>query len=229
MTEAAATTETKPAATAAAATTETKPAATTTETKPAATTETKPATAETTLASAKPEETKPGETKPSAPEKYEPFKFPDGWQENKEVMDSATALFKEAGLSQDHAQKLIDIYSGAITKAQQASRDNYVTTRKGWHDEIRADKDIGSGNEKIIKPEVSASISKLIDGHLGGEKFREALNVTGAGDHPAVIRALAQVAKLLTEGGHVAGEPSKGDARQKTPGARLWPNLAKES
>src|SRR5262245_3138783 len=52
-----------------------------------------------------------GETPPEgAPEKYEAFKLPEGYEFDKDSLTSAQALFKELNLPQASAQKLVDMY-----------------------------------------------------------------------------------------------------------------------
>ena len=57
------------------------------------------------------------------------------------------------------------------------------------------------------------------------------MNVTGAGNHPAFVRAFWKLAQQVTEGGHVAGRGPSPEG-QKAPGemprtaaSTLYPNL----
>ena len=62
-------------------------------------------------------------------------------------------------------------------------------------------------------------ISRGIDGVLGqelGAEFRKAMDFTGAGNHPAVVKGLAKAFTMLTEGGHVPGDVSKGKQNMAT-------------
>lgn len=166
-----------------------------------------------------------------APEKYEPFKAPEGQELSAELVESATGLFKELNVSQEGAQKLVDFYNDQITKAAQAPYDTFVETRKGWRQEIATDKVLGDGKGDL-KPEVKASFSAMI-GSLPTEvqtAFKEAMVVTGAGDHPAFNRAFYHFAQAFAEGKPVkAGGPTgnSGEA-QKTGAQSLYPNLPSE-
>lgn len=168
------------------------------------------------------EEGKKEESKAGAPEKYEPFNLPEGFEANEEVMTEARAVFKELGLSQETAQKLVDFHAKQATAAANAPVEYWKQMQKDWVAEIKADKDLGG---KI--PEVRATISKAID-QLGdlAVPFREAMDLTGAGNNPAFFRAFYKFAQLLTEGAHVSGGgPSK--AGQLAPGATEKPTAAK--
>lgn len=175
-------------------------------------TETKPAEA---LASPpvdpKAPEAKPGETlltdkkdaPAGAPEKYEDFKVPEGYTLNGDDAKAATELFKEMNLNQDQAQKLVDFYSEKFVSAAKAPFNAYQNMRKEWQDAAKADPDIGS---KL--PQVKATVAKAIDalGDTGLAKdFREAMDLTGAGDHPAFIKTIYKLASLVAEGSLVTG------------------------
>lgn len=167
-------------------------------------------------------ETKP-EEKPAtaAPEKYEDFKLPEGVKVSDAVLGEATGLFKELGLSQDAAQRLVDFH----VKQQQAAADagprEYERVRAGWRDEIVSDPALGDG--KALKAEVSATIGRAIDamGEKAAAEFREAMSLTGGGDNPAIFRGILALAKLATEGRPVE---AKGPAPTSPPGR---PSLAK--
>lgn len=164
-----------------------------------------------------------------APEKYEDFKVPEDFELVPEVMAKATPIFKELGLSQAGAQKLVDLYAEQGREAAEAPYKVWADTQEKWVNEIKADPELGS---KL--PEVRATVSKALDA-LGDVKmaneFKAAMDYTGAGNHPAFIRAFYRLAQMVTEGGHVAGKgPSP--AGQRGPGAApesaakaMYPNL----
>ena len=68
----------------------------------------------------------PGE---GAPETYADFTVPEGSTVSKEVIgESATPLFRELGLSQDQAQKLVDFYSTQVGKIN--AENKFIVTGK---------------------------------------------------------------------------------------------------
>lgn len=163
-----------------------------------------------------------------APEKYE-FKLPDGFALDETASKEIDTLFREIGLGQDHAQKLVDYYVQKNQEAVEAPFKLWADTQKAWVDEIKADKDLGGR-----LPEVKTTIARAIDG-LGdpklAESFREAMDITGAGNNPAFIRAFYKLAQQVTEGGHVAGNgpapqgQTGPGSRPASAGAALYPNL----
>lgn len=175
----------------------------------------------------KPVEGKPEEAKPAvAPDKYTDFKVPEGFKLDDAVAKEAGELFKGLNLPQEGAQKLIDFYSAKTLEAAEAPYKAYRDMQTKWVDEIKADPEIG---EKL--DEVKTVVGRAIDG-LGNPKlaasFREAMDLTGAGNNPAFIRAFYKLAQKVTEGQHVAG---RGPAAVKPPGRggsaahNLYPNL----
>jgi hypothetical protein len=172
-----------------------------------------------------------------APEKYEDYKVPDGFTLDPDVKTKADSLFKQLGIPQDGAQKLVDMYRELTTEAFQAPFKAYQDTVSGWLKEAQDHPDLrgklGPGQE------VNVRIGKLLDGVPDAKlasDFREAMDITGVGNHPAFIRMMDHFAKQLTEGTHVAGNgPSR--FGQSAPGARsepgaaaaMWPTLPSAS
>lgn len=180
---------------------------------------------------AKTEGDKPA-AKEGAPEKYEDYKVPEGFKIDAEAKTKADAVFKELGLSQDAAQKLVDLNQDLLKEVQAAPIKAYQDMIKTWGEESMNHPDlkgkVGPGKE------VSVRIGKMLDS-LGDPElasaFRSQMDLTGVGNHQAFIRVLDRLAQRVTEGSHVAGNgPSK--AGQSRPGdgppsagAAMWPNL----
>lgn len=173
--------------------------------------------------------TKKDDDKPAgAPEKYADFTIPEGLKVNPEKMAAASALFKELNLPQDGAQKLVDLYAKELTEAAEAPVNNYLEMRKGWQKEVMNHPELG-GKLKEVRTTIGRAIDSL--GPVLAPKFREAMDLTGAGDHPAFIEAFYKYAQQLTEGRHVAGSGPSAHG-QRAPGnpagtgaAAMYPGL----
>lgn len=169
-------------------------------------------------------EDKPVAKPEGAPEKYSAFILPEGYEANELVLQEATGIFKDLGLSQSQAQKLVDFYSKVSSDAADAGVRLWQETQTAWKDEVKSDPVIGG---QKLGP-VMATINKAING-LGDATlisgFREAMNITGAGNNPAFIRAFYAFATKLTEGGPVSGRPESGNKPPTSAGAALYPNL----
>jgi hypothetical protein len=177
----------------------------------------------------------PTETPAGAPEAYEPFTAHEswatkGWELDAEKITSEIApVFKELNLSQEQGQKLIDLY----TKVSGEAADHNINLAKEqndkWAAEANADPEL-RGKLGQVKQNVAKMFNLLNDPPLE-TAFREAMDFTGAGNHPAFIKVMNRLAQRLTEGTPVqGGKPSPGG--QKQPGAtggsaasRIWPGL----
>lgn len=172
------------------------------------------------------------ETKSTAPETYADYKVPEGFTLDAEVKTQADALFKDLGLTQDQAQKSIDLYTKLTSEAAKAPYAEYQKMTDGWRTEAEAHPDLrgklGKGEE--INVRISKALDSLGDPALA-TSFKELMDLTGAGNHPAFIRVINELSKSRVEGTHVSGNgPTK--AGQSKPGeappsaaAALWPNL----
>jgi hypothetical protein len=168
-----------------------------------------------------------------APEKYEAWTVPEGWSIDETASTEAGSLFKEMGLSQTQGQKLVDFYS----KHSKATNDHLSelvrTQNETWQNEAKNHPDL-RGKLDPGGP-VLTTISRALDG-LGNAQlkaeFQQAMDFTGAGNHPAFIRTFYALAQRLAEGTHVAGngpsplgQQAPGAARPPTAARAMYPNL----
>jgi hypothetical protein len=178
----------------------------------------------------KTEDKKPEDKKaPGAvPEKYE-FKAAEGQQVDQKLVDAATPIFKELGLTQDQANKLFEFYNA--NNSTKALVDTYESVRKDWRGQIVSG-DLGDGKEGL-KPEVQQNVSAFYGAmdQKSVASLKNALDLTGAGDHPDVVAAMNAVGKLLREGSSVRGN-NPSPLGQKQPGtgqkslaSAMFPNL----
>ncbi|MBS0520517.1 MAG: hypothetical protein JSR90_17610 [Proteobacteria bacterium] len=128
------------------------------------------------------------------PVAYESFRLPEGVALDADSMKSATELFAHSGLSQEQAQKFIDLAVSREQAAAQKGMQAFVDLQNKWVSEIKADPDIGG--DKLTAS--LASASRAID-RLGVPGLREALNLTGAGNHPAVVKAFVRLGQMVSE------------------------------
>ena len=160
-----------------------------------------------------------------APEKYEDFKVPEGFTLDPRIKGEIEPLFKGMGLSQENAQALVDFYTKQTREATEAPVKAWKEMSDSWRQAAESHPDLkgklGPGKE------VSVRIGRLLDG-LGDPQltsdFRQLMDITMAGNHPAFIRVLDYAAKRLTEGTPVSGNgPSP---HGQSAGARPAPNAA---
>jgi hypothetical protein len=165
---------------------------------------------------------KPGEADPAKPDgpaavTYEPFELPAGINKDDPLLAVFSDEASKLGIPQAQAQALLASVGAKVAADKQAAADaamrTWVDTNTQWQAEIKADKEIGGPNfDKTVK-----TISKLFDSYVGpwNTEARKALDQallhTGAGNHPAIVKAFAKIAAAQTEGGYIAG------TQQRTP------------
>jgi len=148
--------------------------------------------------------------------------LPEGMTLPDETQAVVKSVFTDPKLTpEERFSSLAKLYAAETAKATQAIHQSWHDLNNKWVSEIQADKDLGG--ERLTR-EVVPAVAKLLDTY-GDPGVREALNLTGAGNHPAIIRTLYRAAKALTEGGHIAGSPpgtSAGRGPNLTVGAALY-------
>ena len=151
------------------------------------------------------------------PFKLEEIKLPDGFVIDETVSKPFVEIVNKYGLGRDAVAELTALQATAMKNVSDGGTKAWSDMQEKWTGEVKADPEIGG--EKL--PEVLGSISKLVDKY-GTPDLRSAMDVTGAGNNPHVIRFLAKVAKDLGEGKFVpAGDPALG---KKSAAERLFPN-----
>ena len=137
----------------------------------------------------------------SVPEAYE-LTAPEGFAGlDPEAVAVATPVFKELGLSNDQANKLMPV-AGEFAKRITAERDSQILAsigeqRKAWLEEAKADKEIGGTNWDASLASAAKALDQL--GFTKGSPLRNVLNDSGLGNHPEMIRAWAKVGKAIGE------------------------------
>ena len=171
---------------------------------------------------------KPVEAKPE-PVAYTDFSVPEGHTLDAATLESATPIFRELGLSQEQAQKLVDFYSTKIGEINTENLGYMEQMRTQWRADLQADKELG-GKLDAVKVDIGRALDRLTPDTR--EAFKEAMNFTGSGDHPAVIKAMYEFSKLIGEGTHVTGANPSEHGQSKTgvtarPSAAqaMYPNL----
>ncbi len=161
------------------------------------------------------------------PEKYE-FKLPENFVVTDAQNTAIQKLFKDQGLSQTQAQAMVDHYAQLSQAAANEMKETYIAQRKEWQNAVMADKELGP-NLKEIKTDVARMVDGLGDAALAKD-FRAAMDLTGAGDHPAFVKLFSRLAKKFGEGkpvtGGVAEVTKPGAAARPSAASALYPNLS---
>lgn len=155
-----------------------------------------------------------------APDKYEDFTLPEGYEPDVDTLDSFKDFAKSKNLSQDEAQQLIDLQTKNLEDNFTKLQDEWKNIQKEWREDSEKDKEFGGTafNENL-------GLAKKALDEFGNKELAEALEVTGMGNHPELIRFLVNVGKKMAEDGVLrSGADQRGD---KTPAEILFPGMAK--
>jgi len=134
-----------------------------------------------------------GDDSAGAPETYTEFKVPDGANIDADRLAAAQTAFKEANLSQDQAQAVVDMEIKELDK----KRQEWVATSKKWQDELKKDKDLGGAELPKSIERVRGLVQRIAGDDL--TDLREFFDSTGYGNYPPLFRTLHKLAMLISE------------------------------
>jgi|DEB0MinimDraft_6_1074348.scaffolds.fasta_scaffold112030_2 polyhydroxyalkanoate synthesis regulator phasin len=135
-----------------------------------------------------------GEGSQTAPETYADFVLPEGVELDEALLSEATPVFKELNLTQEQAQKLVDLKAKEVEAGRQSQVDAFNQLMQDWTEQSRNDKEFGGDKfEENVKIAISA-VDKF-----GTPELKQLLKEHGMGNHPEVIRFMVKVGKLTQE------------------------------
>ena len=131
------------------------------------------------------------------PEKYD-FKLPEGMEMDTALLAEAEPIFKDLGLSQVKAQKMIDLFSEKIMPAfVKKQTEAWEQQKKDWYTETVANKEI-----KLDDKGANLDGNRVINSLFSAEeapKFKAELVKYGLDNHPWLNLLLTRAAKHLKE------------------------------
>lgn len=146
---------------------------------------------------AKDQKADPGKSAVAAPEKYE-FKTAEGQELDAEAVKAFEPIAKELNLSNEQAQKLVDVYGSKIMpKVVEQQAAQWQQQIEQWAEQVKADKDLGT--------DVSIGAAQKAMDKFGSPELKQYLNETGLGNHPELVRIFANIGKAMSEDGLVTG------------------------
>jgi hypothetical protein len=139
---------------------------------------------------------------------YDAFKLPDGTDIPAESMQGFTKLLGEfevaskashsevqklgQALIERHASELKQVAEHLATNMKEAHENNHKSQIKEWENAFKSDPELGGNRQDTIL----RAANEFIKTHGGTpeqqKEFREILETSGLGSHPAVIRILAK-------------------------------------
>ena len=134
------------------------------------------------------------QTSPAAatvPEKYE-FALEGGIPLDALAVDHFTPVFKEAGLSNEAANKLANSYI-----AYEQSRIAAQSIK--WLEDAKSDKEVGG-----TLFDQNAKAAQQAFAKFGSPALKQLMDATGLGNHPEVLRVFVKLGKAMSEDKHVS-------------------------
>lgn len=134
----------------------------------------------------------------AVPEAYADYTVPEGLTLDPAMLADANAVFKELGLSQEKAQKLIDLQTkyalgqdGARAEALKTALDKQS---QDWTNEIKADPEFGGAKfDSTVATAVKAMQA------FGDPQLRQLLNESGIGNNPSMVKLFARIGSAIGE------------------------------
>lgn len=154
-----------------------------------------------------------------APETYTDFTMPEGVEVDKAAVEKFEPLARELNLSQEKAQKLVDVYAEGAKQATEAQTKTWEDIKEGWVKEGKADKEIGGENY-----DQTVSDAKLALDTLGNKALGIVLETTGMGDNPDFLRMFAKVGRVMRKDDIDFG--SAVSASSKAPGEVMYKDMS---
>ena len=141
--------------------------------------------------------------------------LPEGVEVDEASMVSALEVMNDAALTpKARLEKLIALQHEVMTRAakesEEASLKLWNDTQDQWRKEAQALPELGGA----ALPKTLATIKKGLEAVGADKSVFEALDVTGAGNHPAIIRVLHALTAKLAEGGPQSGTPTRSSLSQ---------------
>jgi hypothetical protein len=108
---------------------------------------------------------------------------------------------------QERGQRLVDMHLAELQRHVQATADNQVKvwndTQAQWKDAVKADPELGGNRFQTTIQTCISAVNRFGGNAQQRAELLQALDFTGAGNNPAIIRLITNMASRLAEGSPV--------------------------
>ncbi len=168
----------------------------------------------------------PAPEAPVVPEAYD-FAAPEGFTVDDAAVDGYKTLAREMGLSQEQFAKLSGYGIEQLKAATAAPAAAWQAMQSEWVGQVAADPELGMVDGKLA-PEAAQHVARVAQAY-GTPELMQALALTGAGNHPAVIKAFVAIGKAMGAAGPLdQGKPAPATRQGNSFGeiaSRLYPTM----
>ena len=160
------------------------------------------------------------------PESYlETLKLPDTIAKDDPLLTAFLAGAAKGGMDGESVQAVVDEMAPQIRTALAAPYEAWKTLQETWQNEVKTDPELGGDKTLGVISTVNRALALVGGTDLAA--IKAALDVTGAGNNPAIIRAMYRLSKGLVEAaGPVTGTPAD-PKPAKDPARLLYPSTVK--
>lgn len=165
---------------------------------------------------------------PAPPPTYDPFTLPEGLSLEEDRVKEFTGILSEfeQKTKADHAevqqfgQKAVDFHVAEVQKAVQSitqhMQDGWEKTKNDWKESFMSDPELG-GNRWQTTVDSAMNFIRTHGGNADQQaEFRKLMNDSGIGNHPAMIRLLANAGIKMSEGKPLAATAPISPPKSKT-------------
>ena len=173
-----------------------------------------------------------GDGSEGAPEAYD--LSVEGVELDPEIVGEAEPILRELNLTNDQAKKFVPIAAKMMDRAVDATVNDIVAKgnaqRKEWLDSAKAAEDIGGAKWDATMHMAAKGLDALgfvkadKDKNVEAHPFRLALEQTGFGNHPDMIRMAAKLGELVSEDGDFVRADASAPGAKGDVAKRLYPN-----
>lgn len=146
-----------------------------------------------------------------APEEYADFSAPEGVELDAEVLGDFKTTAKELNLTQDQAQKVVDLGAKMLQGWTAQANEHHAATLADWRAKAEVDTRFGGTPEKL--GEALATAKTALDRFATPEFKSLVLEEMGLGDNPEFIHFVHQIGKAMSEDGMVSANAQAGGER----------------
>lgn len=134
------------------------------------------------------------------PETYAEFTVPEGMEVNKDALEAFLPVAKDLKLTQDQAQKLVNLQTAHETAMAEQQITAWENVQTEWREATKVDQEIGGTN---LQKTMSDSARFL--GKFATPELRDLLDRTGVGNNVEFIRLFAAAGNAMGEDNLVSG------------------------
>lgn len=132
---------------------------------------------------------------PVVPEAYAFKDLPEGYAMSEQQVAEVSPLFKDLGLTQEQADKLVAFDAKRALAAEQAGLEQRQGLVTGWEKSLREDAAFGGANF-----DANVGVAQKALSQFGTPELSTMLKESGLGSHPEVVRLFHRIGQQLAEG-----------------------------